>query len=474
MKDSGQIIQSINPADGTVVWEGPGADQAATRTAVIEAGKAFPDWSARPIEQRAEILQSFAAILEQQKEELAALIAREIGKPLWEAKTEVAAMNGKIKISIAAHEKRCSEFRGGNATTRFRPHGVLAVLGPYNFPGHLPNGHICPALLAGNTIVFKPSELAPATGEKIGQYWAEAGLPDGVLQILQGGAQTAIALTGEARLDGVLFTGSAATGKKLAAQMATTPGRILALEMGGNNPLIVDPGNLENIPAAAEIALRSAFLSAGQRCTCARRLLVIDSSAASAFTECLIERTQGLTVGDPFADPPPFMGPLASVAFPPQILLKQTDRLAAGGISLLEAKSLRPETGYLSPGIIDVTPVEQLPDEEIFGPLLQLIRVPDLHTAVETANNTRFGLAAGILTDDEAQYRYAGPLLQAGIINWNTPLTGASSAAPFGGIKDSGNLRPSAYFAADYCSYPVASMEAPACTEQAPLPGQAS
>jgi succinylglutamic semialdehyde dehydrogenase len=358
-------------------------------------------------------------------------------------------MTAKIGISIKAHADRTATFSAGTATTRFRPHGVLAVIGPYNFPAHLPNGHICPALLAGNTVLFKPSELAPATAELTLALWRKTGLPEGVLQLVQGGAEPSIALAGHAEVDGVLFTGSAATGKKLAQSMAATPGRMLALEMGGNNPLIVDPGRIENLDAAAEITLRSAFLSAGQRCTCARRLVLIESDASAGFLDRLVERTRSITVDDPFSQPQPFMGPLASVDFPGPV-----------------------RTGFVSPGILDVTPVGQLPDEEIFGPLLQLIRVPDLESAIQVANDTRYGLAAGILTDREEDYAYAGPRLRAGIINWNTQLTGASSAAPFGGIKDSGNLRPSAYFAADYCAYPVASMETPVCGDQPDLPGR--
>lgn len=467
-----ESFSSLNPSDGSVVWTGPVASGEAVNNAVQTARRTLTDWSARPIEERAGLLREFSERLKEQREALAKLIAREIGKPLWESRTEVDAMVAKVDISIKAHEARTSTFSSGPATTRFRPHGVLAVIGPYNFPGHLPNGHICPALLAGNTVVFKPSELAPATAELTVELWQKAGLPDGALQLVQGGAGPSIALAGHPDIDGILFTGSAATGKKLATAMAATPGRILALEMGGNNPLIVDPGNIGDLDAAAEITLRSAFLSAGQRCTCARRLVLIESPEAGTFLERLLERTRSITVDDPFNQPQPFMGPLASIEFPQAILREQARRLVTGAQALLGSKHLQKGTGFVSPAVLDVTAIEQLPDEEIFGPVLQLIRVSDLEAAIKVANDTRYGLAAGMLTDREADYAYAGPRLRAGIINWNTQLTGASSAAPFGGIKDSGNLRPSAYFAADYCAYPVASMEAPACKEQPRLPGR--
>ena len=454
---------STNPVDGSIVWQGAAAGHDEIEQAAALARRTFPDWSARPIDERIHFLRQFAKVLEVRKEGLASLIAREIGKPLWEARTEVAAMIGKVEISIEAYRKRCPEFPGGKAITRFKPHGVIVVLGPYNFPAHLPNGHICPALLAGNVVILKPSELAPAVAEATLACWREAGLPEGVLQVLQGAADPAKALTRHPDVDGVFFTGSAATGKLLARQFAETPGKILALEMGGNNPLIVDTGHIKNIDAAVEITLQSAFLSAGQRCTCARRLIVIESPQSYEFFDTLVAKTKDLVIGDPFAEPQPFMGPLASPAFVDKLLAAQEDLLGLGATSLLKARQLKEGTGFVSPGILEVTHLSDLPDEEVFGPLIQVMREPDLNSAIATANNTRYGLAAGLLSDDAARYRHAWARLRAGIINWNTQLTGASSAAPFGGIGDSGNLRPSAFFAADYCAYPVASMEANKC-----------
>ncbi|MGA1204567.1 MAG: succinylglutamate-semialdehyde dehydrogenase [Opitutales bacterium] len=454
-------LTSINPSDGSTVWSGPVAGPDDVRDAIDASRKAFPAWRDLSMEERAGILRRFARIVRERSSELAHLIAREIGKPIREAETEVKAVTGKVEISIRAQSERCREFTGGTAVTRFRPHGVLAVMGPYNFPAHLPNGHICPALLAGNTVIFKPSELSPATGSCLVDCWNEAGLPEGILQVLQGGPETAIALTREQGIDGVLFTGSAATGKRLARLFADSPGKILALEMGGNNPLIIDTPHLESLQTAVETSLASAFISTGQRCTCARRLIVIDSTRSGKFLADLVEGATSLRIDEPFGDPEPFMGPLASPLFPSRVIDRQLTLIKACAHPLLEARALREGTGFISPGILDVTGVVDLPDEEIFGPLLQVIRVPDLEAAIEAANRTRFGLAAGILTERKERYDLAYRSLKAGIINWNSQLTGASSAAPFGGIGDSGNLRPSAYFAADYCSYPVASIERP-------------
>ena len=460
---------SINPANGETVWSGKTAAPAAISAQVVRSRKALRQWAAVSLEERAAILNTFATVVKERRESLATLIAREVGKPLWEARTEVDAMAAKVGISLTAHQQRCASFGSGNSRTRFRPHGVLAVLGPYNFPGHLPNGHICPALLAGNTIIFKPSEHAPAVAEATYACWQTAGLPEDVLQLCQGGAETARALVAESGLDGVLFTGSASTGRLLARQFAETPGRILALEMGGNNPLIIDLPHLADLETAATVAAYSTFVSAGQRCTCARRLIIVESRASADFESLLIKSTRALTIGDPLGNPQPFMGPLAHPHFAEKVLTAQDKLLGLGAMPLLKAASLGPGTGFTSPAILEVSGVEGVPDEEIFGPLLQVCRAPDLETALTYANATRFGLAAGILSDDRDRYEQAAARLRAGIINWNTPLPGASSAAPFGGIGDSGNLRPSAFFAADYCSYPVASLEQDRC-QKPPMP----
>ncbi len=461
MKARPSDFTSLNPCDGSVVWRGPAAGNAEIDDAVRRAREAFNGWSRCSEKDRRALLRGFAGVLASRRAHLAETIAGEIGKPLPEALGEVDAMAAKVDISIRAHEERCSTFKSGPALTRFRPHGLVAVLGPYNFPGHLPNGHIVPALLAGNTVVFKPSERAPATAEATLACWREAGLPAPVLQVLQGGPETSRLLTAHPGLDGLFFTGSATTGRILARQFADTPGKILALEMGGNNPLIVDQEWIDDLNTAAFSAIRSAFISTGQRCTCARRLILVGEGSAERFLGILLREAGRLTVGDPFADPAPFMGPLASEGLARGVLEQQEELLQAGAMPLLRAERLPSGKAFLSPGILDVTGLSDPPDEEIFGPLLQVYRAPDLDAAIAIANATRFGLAAGIITGSEDRWHHAFERLRAGIINWNAPLTGASSAAPFGGIGDSGNLRPSAFFAADYCSYPVASIEQP-------------
>ena len=475
-------FSSINPATGETVWTGPAASAAAVDQAVAAARAAFPAWSRRPGVEREALLRAFAQQLTAHKELFAEAISREVGKPHWEALTEVQSMIGKIDISIEAQAKRCAEFKNSLGVTRFRPHGVVAVLGPFNFPGHLPNGHIVPALLAGNTVVFKPSEFAPAVAELTARLWAAAGLPAGVLQLLQGGRETGIALAAHAGLDGLFFTGSARAGLALNELFARMPEKILALEMGGNNPLVVH--RAADVRAAAALTVQSAYLSAGQRCTCARRLIVVTGPATGAgssarpevygeaapFIAQLVRAIQGIRAGPSTDRPEPFMGPVVSAGAADRLLAAQDQLVNRGAQALVPLRRLRAGTGLVSPALLDVTAVPDRDDEELFGPLLQLIRVPDFAGALREANRTAYGLAAGLISDDAALFEQFAAEVRAGIINWNQQLTGASSGAPFGGVGRSGNHRPSAYLAADYCSYPVASIEVPELKLPAALP----
>jgi succinylglutamic semialdehyde dehydrogenase len=450
---------SYEPATGAELWRGIAGD---VDGEVAAARAGWTDWARRTFEERAEILRRFADIVRTHGDSFADIIARETGKPLWEAKGEVDAVIGKVGISIAAYGERTAQRSmegalGARNHVRHKPHGVLAVLGPYNFPAHLPNGHIVPALLAGNAIVFKPSEKTPASGAFLVDLFHEAGVPETVIRIVQGGRDEGKALAGHAGIDGLLFTGSAGAGAALSRQFADTPQRILALELGGNNPLVV--WDTPDIAAAATIVVQSGYLSAGQRCTCGRRLIVRDGAEGPLLEEVgkILDR---IIIGGPHDEPAPFMGPVIDNDAATQVLAAY-DRLVANGAVVLRAMT-RPDPAkpFLTPGLIDVTNVADLPDEEIFGPLVQLIRVPDFDAAITAANATRYGLAASVVTDDAALYDRFWAGVRAGVINWNRPTNGAPSNAPFGGVGISGNHRPSAFYAADYCAYPVTSVEA--------------
>jgi succinylglutamic semialdehyde dehydrogenase len=469
VEGEGEAFASREPVSQDVVWQGRTATARQTDQAVAAARQAFAAWRDGGLEVRIAVVRRFAELLGTQKDTLAALIGRETGKPRWEALTEVQTMIGKIDISLRAYDERTGVRTGdGGIVLRHRPHGVLAVFGPYNFPGHLPNGHIVPALIAGNTLVFKPSELAPAVARETASLWRKAGLPDGVLNLLQGGRDTGVALASHAELDGVLFTGSWGTGQHLHRQFSGQPDKILALEMGGNNPLVV--GDVADLDAAIFTIVQSAYVSAGQRCTCARRLIVPHGSAGDALLARLATVAASLRADAWDAEPPPFMGAVVSLVTADRLLAAQERLLGVGGRSLLPMRRLRPGTALLSAGLIDVSDIVDLPDEELFGPLLQVQRYSDFTEAMRLANRTRFGLAAGLIADSAELFQRFWTESRAGIVNWNKPLTGASSANPFGGVGRSGNHRPSAYYAADYCAYPVAGMEAERCTVPTQLP----
>ncbi|MEB2345016.1 MAG: succinylglutamate-semialdehyde dehydrogenase [Deltaproteobacteria bacterium] len=469
---TGAAFASLDPVTRAPVWQGRAAGPEQVAAAVAAARAAFEPWRELGLEARLAIVRRFGERLAARSEALAAAIGCETGKPRWEAAGEVQAMIAKIEHSARAQAERTgsreSEAAGVRAAVRHRPHGVLAVLGPYNFPGHLPNGHIVPALLAGNTVVFKPSELAPGVARDTLRLWQEAGLPPGVLGLAQGGRETGAALAGQPGVDGVLFTGSRAAGVALHRQLAGQPEKLLALEMGGNNPLVVY--EVADRDAAVVTIVQSAFLSAGQRCTCARRLLVPAGPAGDALLARLVEVSERLAVGRWDDEPQPYMGALITPARAAQLLAVQAELVARGAVPLLAMRPLAPGTGLLAPGVLDVGAVAGLADEEHFGPLLLVARFQGFDDALRRAGATRFGLAAGLISDDPSAWERFWRGIRAGVVNWNRPLTGASSAAPFGGVGWSGNHRPSAYYAADSVAYPVAGLEAPHPTLPEVLP----
>jgi len=458
---AGQEFQSHDPSSSALLWSGKEASAEQVGAAVKAATAAFDGWALTPFEDRIKIVRKYAELLGERKAEMAELVAKEAGKALWDATGEATAMANKVEISLKAYDERTGTREAVNGVIKsrltHRPHGVMAVFGPYNFPGHLPNGHIVPALIAGNVVVFKPSEITPAVAELMVKIWEEAGLPAGVLNLVQGGRDTGAALVASDGIDGLLFTGSAKTGLAISKQLLDRPHVIQALEMGGNNPLIVH--EVEDLEAAAVLTVLSAFVSSGQRCTCARRLIVPVGEAGDKFIEKLLTVMGKITVGAWDDEIQPFMGPVVNASAAEMVLKAQENLLSKGAVALKPVEQLGRGEAFLSPGLLDVSNVADKPDEEVFGPLLQLTRVANFEAAIKEANNTKYGLASGLISDSRALYASFYPRARAGIVNWNQQLTGAASTAPFGGIGWSGNHRPSAYYAADYCSFAVASME---------------
>lgn len=457
-----KTLTSTNPATGETIWEKPSHTAADVDAAVAAARRAFPAWARMGVEQRMKIISRYRDLLTERKAHMAETIARETGKPLWDAAGEVAAAIGKIDISLKAYHERTGEKTidmGSGLTGRLghRPHGIMAVFGPYNFPLHLPNGHIVPALIAGNVAIFKPSNMTPLVGEEMVKLWHEAGAPQGVISIVQGFREVGEALAQHKGIDGLLFTGSSGVGTLLNTQLAPHPDKIIALEMGGNNPLII--WNAGDAKTAAYHTVLSSFISTGQRCTCARRLILPKGAEGDAVLSELIALTQKLKIGAYTETPEPFMGPLIRQKEAEDIITAQANLAKTGGVSLLEATLPRPGLPFITPGIMDVTAVNNREDIEFFGPFLQVIRVGDFDDAIAEANNTSYGLASAIFTQDKSLYERCLLEIRAGLVNWNRQTTGASSAMPFGGIGVSGNHRPAAYYSADYCAYPVASVE---------------
>jgi len=454
----GTEIISTEPATGAVLWRQTSGD---ADKEVALARASWAAWAAHPLAYRIEALRRFANVVRQKADAFTDLLARETGKPLWEARTEVETVIAKVDISITAFSERTGQRRidapmNTRLALRHKPHGVLAVLGPYNFPVHLPNGHIVPALLAGNAVVFKPSEKTPASGAFLVDCFHAAGIPEGCVRLLIGGPDEGKALAAHPDIDGLLFTGSANTGIALNRQFATRPEKILALEMGGNNPIVV--WDTPDLYSAAVLIVQSAFTTAGQRCTAARRLIVDEKLYEPLMAE-LNKLVGRLIIGEPHADPAPFMGPVIDNDSADMLTESFLALLTMGGRPIRHME--RPIEGrpFLTPGIIDMTGASEKVDVELFGPILQVYRVNSFEEAIVEANDTRYGLSASLVSQNPKLYDQFWANIRAGIVNWNRPTNGASSAAPFGGVGWSGNHRPSAYYAADYCAYPVVSSE---------------
>ncbi|MBU4135518.1 MAG: succinylglutamate-semialdehyde dehydrogenase [Alphaproteobacteria bacterium] len=454
-------MKSIDPATGETLWEGAAASPAEVQAAADRARAAFPDWADRPRQDRIDAVKRYQAVLKARAPQMAEAISRETGKALWETTAELGAMAGKVDISIRAYDERTGERTAetgfGHATLRHRPHGVAAVLGPFNFPGHLPNGHIVPALLAGDTVVFKPSEETPFIGQLMAEAFAEADLPAGVVNVVQGGRDTGAALL-DSGIDALMFTGSGAAGAHFRRKFADDPHVILALELGGNNPLVVwDAADAE---AVAGIVVQSAFVTTGQRCSCARRLIVPEGPQGDAIIEAVNAMVDRLILAPWNSTPEPYAGPLISVKAAEAALKALQDRIDMGAKVIRASGPVGNLPGaFVKPAIIDVTGVD-VPDEEMFAPFLSVTRVASFEAAIAAANATRYGLSAGLVSDDPANWDRFIRRIRAGVVNFNRPTTGAAGDMPFGGLGASGNHRPSAYYAADYCAYPVASFEA--------------
>jgi len=458
----GDALVSRNPAaPDEVIWSGmPRADH--VDMAVAAANVALGPWAALTLDERIGVLRRWQAVTAAGAERLAGLITDEMGKTLGESRIEARALAEKVNVTldevslgrVRDYAVKVSDSRDGRC--RFRPYGVMAVIGPFNFPAHLPNGQFIPALLTGNTVVFKPSEKTPGVGQMLAQMWHDVGLPPGVFNVVQGGGDVAASLVSDDDIAGVLFTGSWPVGRKIMQANLDRPGRMIALEMGGNNPAVV----LDDAPLKLAVleCVRAAFATTGQRCTCTRRIIVQEGIAAS-FMSAFCKAATTILIGPGRSGDPVFMGPIVTDAARQNVLEHQARLVGAGGRIVVESTAPDFPGHFITPGVIEVDGFSLDDDCEIFGPLVQICSVGSIDEAIEQANATRYGLAASVFTADERRFEACFRHVNAGCINWNNGTAGASSKLPFGGRGRSGNNRPAAAFAADFCAYPVASME---------------
>ncbi|MCB0421696.1 MAG: succinylglutamate-semialdehyde dehydrogenase [Bdellovibrionales bacterium] len=461
------VLKVYSPADVTdLVYEGPYSYHHVD-SACLAAHKAQPKWQKIPNEERFSYLHRVAEILMARKSELAEVISREVGKPLWESETEVNAMIGKVKITIEESMKLVSEetvpeiLPGLTGVTRYRARGVMAVLGPFNFPGHLPNGHIIPALATGNTIVFKPSDKTPLTGQIIAEIMQAAELPEGVFNMIQGDAEVGRRLVVHELIHGVLFTGSYTVGLKIKQEVLNQHWKILALEMGGKNSSIVWKD--ANVEQALNENLVSSFITSGQRCSCTSRIFVHEK-IYDDYLERFYEATKKIEIGH--WKEPVFMGSIISEAMVANYVRYQEIALREGAKCIMRGKALEmsPSGYYVTPSIYEIPEYKTnsvYQKTELFSPNVAFYKVKDSERdkMFHDINHPGFGLALSVFTKDEELFQNTFQDVKVGLLNWNRGTAGASSRLPFGGIGKSGNDRPSAHFAVKYCTVPVACLE---------------
>ncbi|MBX9768236.1 MAG: succinylglutamate-semialdehyde dehydrogenase [Bdellovibrionales bacterium] len=431
------------------------------------AKQAYIPWSDFSQAQRNQFLMRLKEVYTAHKQELAETISRETGKPLWEGLSEAQTMIDKIDVTINASMKLVEDVKLPNALpgvdgwTRFKSRGVMAVVGPFNFPGHLPNGHIVPALATGNTVVFKPSEMTPLTGQLMAQMFERAEFPKGVFNLVQGKGETGRRLVAHEFVEGILFTGSYETGLRIKQETMTHFWKILALEMGGKNASIV--WNDANMEKAIYENVVGSFLSAGQRCSCTSRLIV-HRKIADEFVEKFYQAAKKLTIG--YWKDNPFMGPVISNAAVENYLRFQGIAAREGAESIMRGKQLEldREGNYVTPSIYRIAKPSSdsvYQKTELFAPNVAIYTVDDFDEAIQLNNSSSYGLVSSVFTTQRELFDRAVKRLRVGLVNWNRSTVGASSKLPFGGMGKSGNDRPSAHFAVNYCTVPVSSLEDP-------------
>jgi aldehyde dehydrogenase (NAD+) len=442
---SGRTFESRNPAHhGEVVGVFARSSAADVDAAVAAAQRALAGWRSTPWPRRGEVILAAATIMEQRKEDLARLMTREMGKVLTEARGDVQEAIDMGKF-IAGEGRRAfgetvpSELRNKWAMTMRQPLGVIGCVTPWNFPIAIPSWKIFPAVMAGNTVVFKPAEDTPLCALRFVEILEEAGLPRGVVNAVFGDEEAGDAVVRHPGTAAIFFTGSAETGRLIAATCGTMLKKV-SLELGGKNGIVV-MGDAD-LDLAVEGALWGAFGTAGQRCTASSRL-VVERRVLGDFTDALVSRAEALRIGDGLGDGVE-VGPVINEAQLQRIHGYTEIGVEEGATLLTGGRVARDgdlaEGFFYAPTVFaDVTPPMRIAQEEIFGPTTAIIAVDSLDAAIAAANSTQFGLSLSIYTNDLRHAFRAIHELESGIVYVNAPTIGAEIQLPFGGTKNTGN-----------------------------------
>lgn len=436
---------------------------------VIESAQTGYDvWRKLSFDERISYLKKYQEIVRARKDEIAMALALEVGKPLWEAKTEAAALDGKVSVTITDSYNRIKQetlrdvMPKIDGHTVYKPLGPCFVIGPFNFPCHLANGQILSALLAGNSIIFKPSEKTIYSAQIMIECFHQAGFPKGVINFINGMGHTASKITGDKRIKGIFFTGSRGVGMRILENTYKDLNKLVALELGGKNSTIIHHDT--NISHALPELLRSAFLTTGQRCT-STSMILIHRKIEQEFISQFKAVTERIRVGHPTkASPDPFMGPLIDEHAEKLYFEFCEHGKREGAEEIVPARKLDVghEGYYVSPSIHYAKKPNlqgKFIQEEIFGPNCFFIPYDDIEEAIKIANCTEYGLAASVFTRSPEIYRLCLRDIEAGLINLNRSTVGATARLPFGGVKNSGNHRPAAVSMIDHCVNTVASLE---------------
>lgn len=462
------IIKRYCPADLNLkLWEVP-VDYKDVERVIESAQLGFKTWRKISQDARNNLLKKYQEEISKRKDEIAMAISYEMGKPLWEAKTEVASVIAKVAVTIDESLPRIQNKKIENILPKttghvyYKPIGPSLIIGPFNFPCHLANGQILSALVAGNSIIFKPSEKTCYSAQLLIECFHSAGFPEGVINLIQGDGEVARRLLKEKSIKGIFFTGSKEVGKKILDITHHDLSKLVSLELGGKNTSILHED--ANLDATLPELLKACFLTAGQRCT-STSIVAISRSIHENFISKFHDLSKKIIIDHPVEfSREPFMGPLVDQGAVDSYLLFMGMAKREGVEEIMRGKQLdRPKKGHY------VTPSIHLAEKwnndsmflqsEIFGPNVTFIPYDTIEEAIQIANSTEYGLASAVFTRNHAIYEKCVDDIDSGLINFNRSTVGASAKLPFGGVKNSGNYRPAALTTIDACVYQMASLE---------------